>query len=126
MARFLLHIMAAFAKLERELIARACNTGCGRRGRTGTRWGGPNWVFRQDEAMRSREQGMSWRGIAAELGVPVTTVVEGAGSREFSEAPSRTRHTSPRQSTSRAHAGNMTPTSPSSGKARDLFRAQLP
>ena len=34
-------------------------------------------MFRRDEAVRLREAGMSWRKIAAELGVPVTTVVEG-------------------------------------------------
>jgi DNA invertase Pin-like site-specific DNA recombinase len=38
--------------------------------------GRPKRVFRRDEAMRLREQGVSWRKIAAELGVPVTTVVE--------------------------------------------------
>jgi hypothetical protein len=39
--------------------------------------GRPKRVFRRDEAMRLREQGMSWRKIAAKLNVPVTTVVEG-------------------------------------------------
>jgi len=37
----------------------------------------PRRVFRRDEAMRLRESGMSWRKIAVELKVPVTTVVEG-------------------------------------------------
>lgn len=34
-------------------------------------------VFRRDEAVRLRETGMPLRKIAAELQVPVTTVVEG-------------------------------------------------
>jgi DNA invertase Pin-like site-specific DNA recombinase len=38
--------------------------------------GRPKRVFRRDEAVRIREQGVSWRKIAAKLGVPVTTVVE--------------------------------------------------
>ena len=37
----------------------------------------PKWAFRRDEAVRMRDGGMSWRKIAAELQVPVTTVVEG-------------------------------------------------
>jgi hypothetical protein len=38
--------------------------------------GRPKRVFRRDQALRLRDQGMSWRKIAAQLGVPVTTVVE--------------------------------------------------
>jgi DNA-binding NarL/FixJ family response regulator len=33
-------------------------------------------MFRRDEVMRLREQGMSWRKIAAELKVSLTTVVQ--------------------------------------------------
>jgi len=33
-------------------------------------------VFRRDEALQMRAAGMSWRRIAAQLGVPLTTVVE--------------------------------------------------
>ena len=36
----------------------------------------PKRVFRRDEAVRLPEAGMLWRKIAAELGVPVTTLVE--------------------------------------------------
>jgi putative DNA-invertase from lambdoid prophage Rac len=55
MARFLLHIMAAFAELEHPHLGR------------------PKRVCRREEAVRMREGGMSWRNIAAELRVPVTT-----------------------------------------------------
>jgi hypothetical protein len=34
-------------------------------------------VFRRDDALRLGEAGMSWRKVAAELGVLVPTVVEG-------------------------------------------------
>jgi hypothetical protein len=42
--------------------------------------GRPKRVFRRDEAVRLRAEGMSWRKIAARLKVPVTTVVEVASS----------------------------------------------
>jgi putative DNA-invertase from lambdoid prophage Rac len=77
MARFLLHIMAAFAELERELIRERVTAGVRAARANGKTLGRPKRVFRRDEAMRLREEGLSWRRIAAELGVPVTTVVEG-------------------------------------------------
>ena len=42
----------------------------------GKQLGRPKRMFRRDEAMRLRAAGMSWRKVAAELDVPVTTVVE--------------------------------------------------
>jgi putative DNA-invertase from lambdoid prophage Rac len=77
MARFLLHIMAAFAELEREIIRERVVAGVKAARANGKQLGRPKRVFRRDEAVRLREAGMSWRKIAAELGVPVTTVVEG-------------------------------------------------
>jgi putative DNA-invertase from lambdoid prophage Rac len=77
MARFLLHIMAAFAELERELIRERVTAGVRAARANGKTLGRPKRVFRRDEAMRLREEGMSWRRIAAELGVPVTMVAEG-------------------------------------------------
>jgi DNA invertase Pin-like site-specific DNA recombinase len=77
MARFLLHIMAAFAELERELIRERVTAGVRAARGKGKTLGRPKRVFRRDEAIRLREQGMSWRKIAAKLNVPVTTVVEG-------------------------------------------------
>jgi DNA invertase Pin-like site-specific DNA recombinase len=76
MARFLLHIMAAFAELERELIRERVTAGVRAARAKGTQLGRPRRVFRRDEALRLRQSGMSWRQIAAELKVPVTTVVE--------------------------------------------------
>ena len=77
MARFLLHIMAAFAELEREMIRERVVAGVKAARANGKALGRPKRVFRRDEAVRLRAEGMSWRKIAAELGVPVTTVVEG-------------------------------------------------
>lgn len=76
MARFLLHIMAAFAELEREMIRERVVAGVKAARANGKQLGWPKRVFRRDEAMRMRAEGLSWRKIAAELGVPVTTVVE--------------------------------------------------
>jgi DNA invertase Pin-like site-specific DNA recombinase len=81
MSRFLLHIMAAFAELEREIIRERVTAGVWAARAQGKRLGRPKRVFRRDEALRLRQQGMSWRKIAAELGVPVTTVVEACQSR---------------------------------------------
>ena len=77
MARFLIHIMAAFAELEREMIRERVVAGVKAAKANGKTLGRPKRVFRRDEAVRLRAEGMSWRKIAAELGVPVTTVVEG-------------------------------------------------
>ena len=76
MARFMLHIMAAFAELERELIRERVTAGVRAARAKGTQLGRPRRVFRRDEALRMRHAGLSWRQIAAELRVPVTTVVE--------------------------------------------------
>ncbi len=76
MARFLLHIMAAFAELEREIIRERVVAGVRSARANGKRLGRRMRVFRRDQAVRMREAGLSWRRIAAELGVPVTTVVE--------------------------------------------------
>jgi DNA invertase Pin-like site-specific DNA recombinase len=77
MSRFLLHIMAAFAELEREIIRERVVAGVKAARANGKQLGRPKRVFPRDEAARMRAEGMSWRKIAAELGVPVTTVVEG-------------------------------------------------
>jgi DNA invertase Pin-like site-specific DNA recombinase len=42
----------------------------------GKRIGRPRRIFRRDELMRLKDQeGLSWRAIAAALGVPVTTAL---------------------------------------------------
>lgn len=91
MARFLLHIMAAFAELEREMIRERvaaglkqhkANVALGRLGkdlhtRSGKDLpaGRPRKVFRRDLAQELRAAGKSFGAIAKELGVPKSTVV---------------------------------------------------
>jgi putative DNA-invertase from lambdoid prophage Rac len=77
MSRFLLHIFAAFAELERETIRERVHCGLKTARAKGKRLGRPKRVFRRDEALRLRAEGWSWRKIALELGVPVSTVVDG-------------------------------------------------
>jgi hypothetical protein len=57
----------------REYVVAGVQDGQGQREAVGA----ARRVFRRDEAVGLREGGMSWRKIAAELRVPVTTVVEG-------------------------------------------------
>lgn len=89
-SRLLLHILGAVAEFERELIqARtaagrkqyAADFAAGRIGREKQSRSGknlaahrPRKIFRRDLAAKLRAEGMSWRRIAAELGVPVSTV----------------------------------------------------
>ena len=81
MARFLLHVMAAFAELELEIIRERVVAGVKAARVNGKELGRPRRVFRRDEGVWLRAEGMSWRKIARKLGVPVTTVVEGCQSR---------------------------------------------
>lgn len=76
MSRFLLVIMSAFAELERQLIVERTVAGVRAAKANGKILGRPRRVFRRDEAIRLRNEGLSWRVIAKRLGVPVTTVVD--------------------------------------------------
>jgi putative DNA-invertase from lambdoid prophage Rac len=99
MARLLLHLMGAFAEFERELIRdrvkagvssydqayQAGEVGKRRHSRSGKNLaiGRPRTLFRRDEALALRNQGLSWRAIAAKLDVRLATLV-----RACSETPS--------------------------------------
>jgi DNA invertase Pin-like site-specific DNA recombinase len=76
MSRFMLHIMAAFAELEREMIRERTIAGVRNAKAAGKTLGRPKRVFRRDDALQLREQGLSWRAIGKELGVPFSTVVD--------------------------------------------------
>lgn len=76
MSRFMLHILAAFAELEREMIRERVSSGIRNAKAKGKALGRPKRVFRRDEALRMRAEGMSWRKISDILGVPFSTVID--------------------------------------------------
>jgi putative DNA-invertase from lambdoid prophage Rac len=92
MGNFMMHIFGAFAEFERSLIVERVHAGVGeyrrafgagevgttRHSRSGKDLppGRPARIFRRDRAAALRKQGKSFRAIAAELGVPVSTVVD--------------------------------------------------
>jgi DNA invertase Pin-like site-specific DNA recombinase len=76
MSRFMLHIFGAFAELEREMIRERTVAGVRAARAKGKKLGRPKRVFRRDEVARLREAGQSWRKIAEQLGVPVSTIVD--------------------------------------------------
>ncbi len=89
MSRFMLIIMSAFAELEKELIRERTVAGVRAARANGKTLGRPRRVFRRDEAILLRSEGLSWRVIAKRLGVPVTTVVDACRCTEIAatEAP---------------------------------------
>ena len=76
MSRFLLHLFAAFAELERDMIRERVTSGIRTAKANGKQLGRPKRVFRRDLAVSMREAGMSWRKIAAALEVPMATVID--------------------------------------------------
>jgi DNA invertase Pin-like site-specific DNA recombinase len=87
-SRFLLHLFAAFAELEREMIRERVVSGIRNAKISGKSWGRPKRVFRRDEAVAMRANGKSWREIARFLGIPVSTVMD-ACKASTSDANSR-------------------------------------
>ena len=64
MSKFLLHLFAAFAEMEREIIRERVRAGVRNAKAKGTRLGRPQRVFRRDEVLRLRTEGKSWRQVA--------------------------------------------------------------
>jgi len=79
MSRFMLHIFGAFAEFEREIIRERTLSGVRAARAKGKKLGRPKRVFRRDEVLRLRDSGHSWRTIARQLNVPVSTVVDSCG-----------------------------------------------
>ena len=75
-SQFILHIFAAVAELEREMIRERVVSGIRSAKASGKSLGRPRRVFRRDEALRLRTAGMSWRKIARLLDVPMSTVID--------------------------------------------------
>ncbi len=75
-SRLMLTILAGVAEFEREIIRERTLSGVRAAKANGKTLGRPMRIFRRDEVVRLREEGLSWRAIAAQLGVPVSTVVD--------------------------------------------------
>jgi putative DNA-invertase from lambdoid prophage Rac len=87
MGKFQLHILAAVAELERELIRERVQAGLSNARAKGRIGGRPRRVFRRDEARAMRAEGKSWREIARALRVPVTTVVDACTENPSASTP---------------------------------------
>ena len=70
----MLAIAAWIAKQERVRISERTKAGMARARSQGKHCGRPAKVFRHDQAVELRDAGMSWRKIAARLGVSFMTV----------------------------------------------------
>lgn len=85
MSKFLMHLFAAFAEMERGIIRERVCAGVRAAKARGTALGRPRRVFRRDEAIRLRKEGKSWRSVAQTLGMPMSTVIDAC--RGCSENP---------------------------------------
>jgi putative DNA-invertase from lambdoid prophage Rac len=85
MSKFLLHLFAAFAEMERGMIRERVCAGVRAAKAKGTALGRPRRVFRCDEAIRLRGEGKSWRNVALALNLPMSTVIDAC--RPCSENP---------------------------------------
>ena len=83
MSRFLLHILAAFSELEREMIRERVRAGLRTAKAQGKALGRPRRAFRRDEAVLLRSQGASWRKIAQVLDLPMSTVIDACRSKNL-------------------------------------------
>jgi DNA invertase Pin-like site-specific DNA recombinase len=91
-SRLLLHILAAVAEFERELIRERVRAGVHNAKRIGKRLGRPRVVFDRQRAADMRAEGMSLPAIARSLGVGYGTLVRGLGdlSRNVVNATAKT------------------------------------
>lgn len=85
MSKFLMHLFAAFAEMERGLIRERVRAGVRNAKAKGVALGRPRRVFRRDQALRLRAEGMSWRNVAQTLDLPMSTVIDAC--RGCSENP---------------------------------------
>jgi len=68
------HIFGAFAEFERAIITERVRSGVAQAQRKGKHCGRPAPIWRRDEAVELREQGLSFRQIAARLNRPEASV----------------------------------------------------
>jgi DNA invertase Pin-like site-specific DNA recombinase len=79
MGKFLLGLFGLLAELERNIIVERVKAGVAEAQRQGKHCGRPMKVFARGKAEKLRKQGMSWRAIAAKLGVSVSTIRDALG-----------------------------------------------
>jgi len=70
----MLSISAWIAKQERTRISERTKAGLARARKAGRCGGRPARVFRRDRALELRKQGLSWRALERELGIPQATI----------------------------------------------------
>ena len=76
-SRLLLQILASVAEFEREMIRERTLSGIKAARAAGKTIGRPKRVFRRDEVVRLRdEEGLSWRAIGTQLGIPAMTALD--------------------------------------------------
>lgn len=85
MARAMLHLLALFAELERDLVRERTRLGVATARARGKRLGRPRAACDGAEVVRLRDAGKSWSQVAAQLGASVAVVraraAEAAGRR---------------------------------------------
>jgi putative DNA-invertase from lambdoid prophage Rac len=74
MSKFVLGLFGLLAEFEHDMIVERTLAGVAEAKRQGKHCGRPKRVFRRDQAMELRKQGLSWRAIAAKMGVSFMTV----------------------------------------------------
>jgi DNA invertase Pin-like site-specific DNA recombinase len=76
-SRLLLQILASVAEFEREMIRERTLSGIKAARAAGKIIGRPKRIFRRGEVGRLRdEEGLSWRAIGKQLGIPVMTALD--------------------------------------------------
>jgi putative DNA-invertase from lambdoid prophage Rac len=86
-SRLMLHILAAVAEFEREMIRERVCAGVKNARQKGKRLGRPKAVFDRQRAVELRHQGRSFPEIARELGVGLGTVVRAINGQKLSKIP---------------------------------------
>ena len=77
MGKFIFTMVAGLAEMERGMIKERVIAGIANAKRNGKHCGRAKRIFRRDIAIEMRLAGKSWREIAREMGVPVSTVRDG-------------------------------------------------
>jgi len=86
-SRLMLHILAALAEFEREMIRERVCAGVKNARQKGKRLGRPKAVFDRQRAVELRQQGRSFPEIARELGIGLGTVVRAINGQKLSKIP---------------------------------------